>query len=88
MHHSLNIVSLLANINELRLSMEDQNLDVLAINESPLCESITNSSMHIPGYDIVRRDRNRNGGEVCVYIQTTINFNEHTTLRNDNYMKQ
>ena len=81
----LNIVSLLANIDELRLSMEDQNLDVLAINECRLCESVTNSSIHIPGYDIITRDRNRNGGGVCVYIRTTISFNERITLRNDNY---
>ena len=77
---SLNIVSPLANNDELRLSMEDQHLDVLAVNES-----IANWSIHIPGYDIVRRDRNRNGGGVCVYSRSTINFNERTTLRNDNY---
>ena len=56
---SLSIVSLPAHIDELRLLMEDQNLDVLAINETRLSESFSNMCIHFPGYDIVRRDRNR-----------------------------
>ena len=44
--------------------MADKNLDVLAINETRLSDSIDNSCIHIQGYDIVRRDRNRNGGGI------------------------
>ena len=50
---SLNIVSLPKHIDELRLLMCDQNLDVIAINETRLSSSIDNSCIHIPGYDIV-----------------------------------
>ena len=82
---SLSIVSLPAHIDELRLLMEDQNLDVLAINETRLSESFSNMCIHFPGYDIVRRDRNRNGGGVCVYIRSTINFQTQTSLLSDIY---
>ena len=49
---SLNIASLPAHIDELRLLMADKNLDVLAINETRLSDSIDDSCIHIQGYDI------------------------------------
>ena len=49
----LNIASLPAHIDELRIFMADKNLDVLAINETRLSDSIDNSCIHIQGYDIV-----------------------------------
>ena len=36
--------------------------------------SIKNCELYIPGYEITLRDRNRNGGGVCFYIKTSINF--------------
>ena len=41
--------------------------------------------IHIPGYDIVRRDINRNGVGVCVYIRSTINFQTQTSLISNIY---
>ena len=82
---SLNIASLPAHIDELRLFMADKNLDVLAINETRLSDSIDNSCIHIQGYDIVRRDRNRNGGGVCLYIRSSINFKTRSSLMSDIY---
>ena len=43
-------------------------LDVLAINESKL-DHVSNDEIHIPGYNIVRKDRNRHGGGVIMYIK-------------------
>ena len=82
---SLNIASLPAHIDELRLLMADKNLDVLAINETRLSDSIDDSCIHIQGYDIVRRDRNRNGGGVCLYIRSSINFKTRSNLMSDIY---
>ena len=31
-------------------------------------------SIYRPGYEFIRRDRNRQGGEVGFYIKTSINF--------------
>ena len=82
---SLHIASLPAHIDELRLFMADKNLDVLAINETRLSDSIDNSCIHFQGYDIVRRDRNRNGGGVCLYIRSSINFKTRSSLKSDIY---
>jgi hypothetical protein len=44
-------------------------LEVLAINESKLDNTITDGEIHIPGYVIIRKDRNRHGGGVAIYIK-------------------
>ena len=30
--------------------------------------------MHIPGYEFIRRDRNRHGGGVCFYIKSSNSY--------------
>ena len=40
-------------------------LEILAINESKLDDSFTDGEISIPGYTIVRKDRNRHGGGGC-----------------------
>ena len=76
---SLNIASLMKHIDELRILLADCPVDVLSINETKLDNSIQDCEVYIPGYEIVRRDRNRNGGGVCFYIRRSITF----TMRND-----
>ena len=53
---SLNITSLLKHIDELRVFLNDQNIDVLAINETRLNESIFDQEVKVQGYDTIRRD--------------------------------
>ena len=71
---SLNITSLPKHIEELRILLADRSIDILAINETRLDDSILDRKVHILGYDIIRRDRNRNGGGVCFYVRSTINY--------------
>ena len=71
---SINVNSLTKHIDDLRIFLADNPVDVLAINESKLDDSIKNCELYIPGYEITRRDRNKNGGGVCFYIKTSINF--------------
>jgi hypothetical protein len=75
----LNINSLIAHIDQLRIFIHSlrSNIDVLAINETKLDSSITNNEISIRGYDVVRRDRQhhgRNGGGVCLYVKSNLNF--------------
>ncbi len=58
---SLNITSLVKHIDELRVYLSNNVIDVLAINETRLESTIGDNEVHIPGYEIVRRDRNSNG---------------------------
>ena len=58
-------------IDEIRFILMSSPLDVLAINESKLDHSITDGEIHIPGYVIIRKDRNRHGRGVALYIKNT-----------------
>ena len=71
---SINITSLPLHIEELRLIMADQCLDLLAVNETRLDSTITDNLVHIDGYSILRKDRNCNGGGVCIYLRSNINY--------------
>ena len=77
---TLNIASLHKHIDELIVVMEKQPFDILAVNETRLDETIPDSSIQIPGYFVVRNDRNRNGGGVCAYVRSSINIRRRTDL--------
>ena len=77
---SLNIVSLPRHIDELRIFMTEQALDILAINETSLDPSISNQEIQISGYEVIRKDKNRNGGGVCLYVRSTINYKLRRSL--------
>lgn len=44
------------------------NFDIIGISESHLSNDITDDSVHIPHYNSFRRDRNRQGGGVMIYV--------------------
>ena len=74
---SLNITSVLKHIDELRILLDDQYIDILAINETRLDGSISDQEVKVVGYDVIRRDRTVNGrfaGGVCFYIRSEINY--------------
>ena len=67
----LNIASLPKHIDEIRILLADQCLDVLALNETRLVENISNEDMYIDSYDFIRFDRSRKGKGVCVYVKNS-----------------
>ena len=54
--------------------MSTKSVDILAINETRLDCTISNGQITISGYVIERKDRNRSGGGVALYIRNTINY--------------
>ena len=70
----LNVASLTKYIDEIRLLLCDKKIDVLALNETRLDSSISDELLAMDGYDIIRADRNRNGGGVCIYIRCHVNY--------------
>ena len=81
----LNINSLLAHIDDLKIFMVNCKIDILCINETKLDSSVSNSEIYLSGYDVVRLDRNvngRNGGGVCIYIRSNLNFRIRKDLAN------
>ena len=83
---SLNINSLLSHIDELRVFMSSSKVDILHINESKLDSTVRDNEVYIPGFEIVRKDRKingRNGGGVCIYVRTNLNYRIRNDLDND-----
>ena len=67
---ALNINSLLAHFDDLKFFVLNSKIDVLAINERRL---IVQSMIHLPGFEVVRKDRSvngRSGGGVCFFVFT------------------
>ena len=81
---NLNMTSLLKHLDELRILLADNSIDVLAINEIRLDFSISaDCELFIPGYEIFRRDRSingRHGGGVYFYVRSTINYTPRLDL--------
>ena len=63
-----NARSLLPKLDELHISIDSHQPDVICITESWLCSNIQDSEILIPGYQSLRHDRNRSGGGVLMYI--------------------
>ena len=53
---------------------------MITLSETWLDDSVTDSEISINDYCLVRRDRNRNGGGVCMYIRKDISFSHRTEL--------
>ena len=58
----------------MRILLADRSIDILSINETKLDDSIKSCEVQIPGYEFIRRDRNRQGGGVGFYIKNSINL--------------
>ena len=71
-----NVNSLLPKIDEICYIAERTKAAVIGITESKLDESIFQSEIQIDNYDLLRCDRNRNGGGVVYYIKTDISYVE------------
>ena len=69
-----NISSQPVHSDELRVYMNTKSIDILAINEIRLDETIFDWEVSIPPYTLDRKDRNRHGGGVALYIGTIINY--------------
>ena len=80
----VNIKSILPKIEEIRLITHSVNLSVIGISDSKLSSSVNDNEIKTPGYDILRKDRNRNGGGVLAYIRNDISYNVREDLNSRN----
>ena len=68
----LNARSLLSKLDELRVLCLVNNYDIVCIVESWLSQDISDSELAITGYTIFRRDRNRHGGGIIIFVKDTL----------------
>ena len=70
----LNTRSLFPKLDEVVNFVKTYNFSVFVVNESWLDESVGDLNIQIPGYNVVRRDRNRQGGGVCIYVMSNLKY--------------
>ena len=56
------------------------NIHILTLTQTQLDTSVNDGQINICGYSLLRRDRNRNGGGVALYIQNHIPFKRRDDL--------
>ncbi len=81
---NLNFASLPKHIDELRVIMHNNDIDVLTINETRMDSTIPIELISLSGYTWVSKDRNRSGGGVVFFIRDTINFQFRSDLNDPN----
>ena len=64
----LNIHSLVQKIDALRILLKNKPFDVISFNKTLCNFTVSDSEISIDGFCIFRRDRNRHGGGVAVYV--------------------
>jgi len=80
----VNINSILPKLEELRYIVNSSKLSIIGISESKLDSSVDDNEINIPGYNILRKDRSRNGGGVLAYIKDDLSFNIRDDLKSSN----
>ena len=80
----LNITSLIKYIDQVRIYLHGEPLDILSINENRLDSNINDTDIRINGYDILRKDRNRERGGVAIYDRDHLNVKERKELVPEN----
>ena len=81
----LNINSLVSHIDDLRLFMSQfKDIDILAIHETKVDATIKDGEVHLPGYDVVRKNRDSNGRDGGGYVRSNINFQLRADLSPNN----
>ena len=54
--------------------LRENKIDILALNETKISETVCDPLISIEGYNNERYNRNRHGGGVLVYIKDTITY--------------
>ena len=59
---------------DLSMLLLNKSIDILAVNETRLDAQIEDSEVDVNGYHIIRRDKNRKGGGVALYVRSSLNY--------------
>ena len=78
----LNVRSLYPKIDQVQNVIEENDFDILGINETWLDNFISDQELLLNQYNLLRCDRNRHGGGVCVFIKQAIRYTLLKTVEN------
>ena len=79
---SLNVNSLIMRIDEIRSLVKNENIDILAMNETKIDHKIDDRLISLDDFSLCRYDRSRQGGGVALYIRNTVRFKPRVDLPN------
>ena len=79
---SINVSGLVKNSDELKLLVDEENIHILAINETKLDNETSNEIISLGNFDLRRTDRNRHGVGVAIYIRDDMRYLERNDLPN------
>ena len=72
------------NIDEFRMYGLNHQYDIICVIETWLDNTVNDDEVELDGYDLVRKDRNRHGGGVAMFIRSTINYKTRSDIMPDN----
>lgn len=79
----LNVRSLVHKISQIRDLVQSSKAGIVGITETWLDSSISDAEIELENYSVIRKDRNRNGGGVCMFIRSDVVFSLRTDLSDD-----
>ena len=79
----LNAQSLLSCIDELNIWLKANPYQIITLSETWLDSTVHDSEIAIPGFQIIRKDRNRHGGGTAIYIEDGIRFTRRDDVEKD-----
>ena len=68
----LNVNSLIRHLDELKSLLFYNNIDIFAMNETKIDNSVSDHEIAIENYVTIRKDRNRQGGGVALYVHKSL----------------
>ena len=71
---------MIKNIDEFRMYALNHQHEIICVNETWLDNTVNNHEVELNGYDLVRKDRNRHGGGVAMFIRSMINYKTRTPI--------
>jgi exonuclease III len=85
----MNARSIVNKIKELKVMIEEENVDIISITETWLNDNVTDDEVSINGYTLFRKDRRDEvkcrGGGVAMYIKNELNPTFNSDLGNDSF---
>ena len=76
----INCRSLISKLDQLKLLAQKTKAAIICVSETWLDSSVTDTEINTPGYLVTCRDRNREGGGVCIYVREDLAFNPRNDL--------
>ena len=79
----LNIRGVLSIIDELKMILDECKFDIMGVCETFIDSNVADNEISIDGYSIGKKNRNRHGGGVLMYVKDGIDYSEIIELASE-----